>query len=273
MLVPFSLDRLSQIEQHTRALVAETSLTEQQRVFTQHIHRIAQKMSTKLELLPEHDAALFRILPPLHDELQEQLTALLGYATLLHDQPAAFDNARLPDTVQQSLSAIIDGTRDIMRGAEQTVKAATMQRMQRRRADLEPVQLADVMREIVPALEFRLRECAVRLHVNVPDDSPQVYAQRYHLTEYVHHAIVTMATELIEYGSLEVSVRHEIADVVTLVIFCTGITLNPDEMNVLFGKQGRGVYDTELTRMGGTAQIERRQGIGASLLVSLPESR
>lgn len=273
MLVRFPFDSISQVQQHTLTIVNDTSLSEQQLVFARHIHRIAQQMDANLQPLPDDEAALYRLLPPLHDALQEQLTALLGYATLLRDQSAAFGDAGLSDSARQSLHATIDGTRSIMRSVDQCVKAATMQRMQRRRADLEAMSLADVMRDIVPALEYRLRDYAVRLHVNVPDALPPVQAQRYHITEYVHHVILTMATELIEYGSLEVSVRQEIAGVVTLVIFCTGVTLNPEEMDVLFGKQGRGVYDTELSQMGGTSHIERRQGFGASLLVRLPEMR
>jgi chemotaxis protein histidine kinase CheA len=89
----------------------------------------------------------------------------------------------------------------------------------------------------------------------------------------IQHIIVTIASELIEYG--EIRLANALTDdqqAIELLIFCTGLQLTTDEQHTLFHQNGRDMYRKRLKEQNGSVTFSRQPGTGATVHIRLPIS-
>jgi len=76
---------------------------------------------------------------------------------------------------------------------------------------------------------------------------------------------------MMEYGTIHLGLRDELR-CVALVVECSGLGLTPDEMAVLFEKNGRYVYREQLDVDEGYMTFHREPGVRGTLLVHIPKA-
>jgi two-component system phosphate regulon sensor histidine kinase PhoR len=118
-----------------------------------------------------------------------------------------------------------------------------------------PVQIADVLRDLVPEMNVRARWVAVDLHVDVPDSLPLISATN----EEIEHLLSSLINNAVKYtdpgGQVWISLKDEGGNVVG-VVRDTGIGIPASEIPRIFDE----FYRTEAAK-------ERTQGTGLGLSI------
>jgi len=150
-----------------------------------------------------------------------------------------------------------------------------------------PVQIADVLRDLVPEMSVRARWVAVDLHADVLNSLSPVSATN----EEIEHLLSSLINNAIKYtdpgGQIWVSLREEGGSVVG-VVRDTGIGIPADEIPRIFDEfyrteaarertQGTGLGLSIVKRVldlyGGRIHVESEPGRGSTFTFSIPAIR
>lgn len=265
---------LTTIETAAQALLASSPpLPDQAATFVRHMAGTAAHLLGLLDGAPHTLEALQEIIPALGAEFQQPQTALYGYAQLLLLRPGDFGLSSLTPDQRQQLTAIHAQGVSLSQWTQHVISSAAERRRRATRAPAAAFDLGALLAEQVPLLRYRLRGHAVRVSVNSPDAPLWALARRYHVGALVRHAALIMAQELIEYGAILLSAQPgPQPGQVAAHLFCTGVRLLPNELEQLFGHEGRQLYVQRLHEDGGQLHVLREPGRGATLVVALPSA-
>jgi signal transduction histidine kinase len=147
-----------------------------------------------------------------------------------------------------------------------------------------PVQVADVLRDLVPEMNVRARWVAVDLHADIPDALPPISATN----EEIEHLLSSLINNAIKYtdpgGQVWVSLEEK-GDRVVGTVRDTGIGIPADEIPLIFQEfyrteaarertQGTGLGLSIVKRVldlyGGQIRVESEPGKGSTFTFSIP---
>lgn len=249
--------------------LAATDLVEQQRPIVRHIQQLITALQGMTAGLPDGEAALQAALPILGEAFSQRLATLHHYARLLVESPASFDGAVLPEAAQDAARYIIQLARSLEAVVERLHQQTLDQRTDARRQTPAPLDLASFLAEAVPLYRFYLREQAVQL-VYRPSSAPMiVYARHYHVSELLRHIVMTLGSELVNYGTLTLHLEDEPA-CVAVHIGCTGTQLSRADLQTLFSIKGRHMYREQLDADAGYLTFLRQTGVSSTIVLHLP---
>lgn len=262
---------LSAIQAASQTLLqAADALNEQQRTFVQHIANSSQTLLKQIDGLPPTEAAYVQVIPALGDAFRNPQTSLVGYAQMLLEHPQQFGSETVSESQQAQLQTIYTHAVQLYQATEAITQAAFEQRQALRQQPAAAFDLVTMLYQQGPLYHYWLRTYPVRLNLGLDVMLPPAWGRPYHLDGLLRHVLVTMASELVEYGEIQLNaVDGRQADKVTVAIFCTGTQLRNADLAVLFKDKGRQLYLKHLQDDGGQITIERQPGRGASLLVHL----
>ena len=252
-------------------VLSDDGLNSQQITFIRHIYNTAQELHTIAAAIPPTEYAIRAIVPVLGEPFFKPQSVIFGYAKMLMEQPAVFGGAVLNADQHARINSIYDKGIALAQLSEQLKQDALEKRKTQRNADPIIFDLNMIIWQSIPVYRYWLRDTAVKVTAEFPPGLAPVLSNPYHIAAIAQHIVVTMATELVEYGKINISaaLRND-KQAVTLNFFCTGIQLNSTEQNILFEKQGRHIYRERITELNGTLHFSREPGVGASVHIDLP---
>ncbi|QPC82309.1 hypothetical protein G4Y79_21915 [Phototrophicus methaneseepsis] len=254
----------------TALLMHAEPLDAQQRTFIEHIARTSAQLETLVAGLPPTEAAWQQVIPVLGETFSKPQAALFGYARMLLEHPAQFGSAPPTEWQQAQLETIYQHGIALAQTTETLKQNAFAARQARRQQPAAAFDLVSLLWQQAPLYQFWLKPYPVRLHFGLDAMLPPAYGRPYHVDELIRHTLVTMASELVEYGDLRLGVEADmIQKHVSVSIFCTGIQLTSQEIATLYQKQGRHLYEKHLQEDGGSLDYQREAGHGASVIVHL----
>jgi hypothetical protein len=268
------MNSLSQALHHIHTMtqsLLDGDLQAQQRTFVQHMHNIAQQLDKTAQPIPNGVLALHAIVPTLPDAFGQQCVALYGYAKLMLESPVSFDHAPLSDVQRAKLTEIYHTGLALAQVLNSTKEHAFQQRKQARQQAPQAFDVCAFLQEALPIYRYWLKDHAVSVQFH-PSEVPHIYARAYHVGELLRHIIVTLGTELVAYGAITLSLAEE-ARCVAIHIGCTGVQFSPDELQILFEKNGRNIYREQLDVDEGYMTFEREKGVGGTAIVHLPKAQ
>lgn len=259
-------DVMRTIREAAAACQTSAYLNSQQRTFVEFIAKSAQQTDELLQAIPQTDYALSQIMPLLADSLQNPLTVLAGYAKMLLEHPASFGGADLATDDAQQMRLIYEQSVIFKEALEAWTASAQAERQAQHKLPMGNYDLNMIIWQHVPVYRYWIREKAVKLMVNFQQGIPPIKANPYHLNALVQHLIRTLARDLMPYGTIEVNGAYLPASkTVELKISATGIELSPDEMALLFDKQGNDFYWRQAQKQAIRIETSQQVGYGASL--------
>lgn len=243
-------------------------LTAQQLTFIQHMQRIADQLAHMVAPMPTDDAALWQLIPILGDAFSQPQTALYGYAKMLLEAPQLFGATagQLSDGQCEALNQIYTHGIKLAQKTQALCDEAHQQRQQNRHQPAHDFDLSAFIAAQMPVYGYWVRDKAITLQSDLSPHLPPIHAQSYHVHEIVRHIVTTLADELVEYGVIRLYTMLATPEAgVVLGIFCTGTQLTPDELDILFKRQGRNLYRRQIAKQGAQLMILREAGIGAHI--------
>jgi hypothetical protein len=262
---------LAEIMAIATEVLSEASLNSQQITFVQHIYNTAQELHTIAAAIPTTEYAIRAIVPVLGETFTKPQSVIFGYAKMLMEQPAAFGGAVLNAVQHAQISSIYDKGVALAQLSAELKQAALDERKSQRNAPPIIFDLNMVIWQNIPVYRYWLRDKAIKVTAEFPQGLAPVLCNPYHISAIAHHIVITMATELVEYGKIRISAAmREDKQAVTLSFFCTGIQLDNAEQGILFEQQGRHIYRERITEQNGELHFSREPGVGASVHIDLP---
>lgn len=262
---------LAEIASIVADVLSKNSLNPQQQTFLRHIHQTAQELHTIVRDIPPTEYALRAIIPSLGKRFVQPQTVIFGYAKMLMEQPDSFGGAVLSEWQHEHVIAIYEKGVALAQFTEKIKQTASDEQQKQQNASAAIFDLNMHIWQNIPVYRYWLRDKAVKVTAEFPQGLPPVLCNPYHIAAIAQHIVLTMATELIEYGKIRISAAlREDSQAVVLNFFCTGIQLNEAEQHILFQKQGRYIYRERLSSQQGTLHFSREAGIGATLHIDLP---
>lgn len=262
-------DILNTIEYAVSTVLATDALNEQQRTFLNHIHNTAKQLSILFAAIPSTEYALQRIMPTLGDSYEQQLSVIYGYAKMLIEHPASFDDAALTEIQKPHVQAIFDGGIVLAQQYNQLKDAAFDERKAQHKGDAERFDLNMVIWQHVPVLRYFIQNDAVKLNVQLPQGLPPVHVNHYHLIEIIQHIATVIANDLMAFGKLTLTASYA-DDIVTLQFLAEGLRLSDEVRNTLFAKDGRNAYKKRLEQQHITLMIANIPTLGTEINLGLP---
>jgi len=266
--MPLPSELLQSIETAIDDVLQDGGLNPQQQTFINHIQKTSAELSRAVLPIPQTEHALRRIIPTFGDSFIQQQVALFGYARLLLESPDSFGGAILSEYQQDKMQQIYQHGQALHQLTETIVESARAERLKNRRAQPEKLDLEAFFADESPILQYVIRNRPVELSIAA---SPvTVVAVSYHLAALIQHIVTVLAHELIETGHIKI-LTHKTTNSGRIDIFCTGIELNTDEIEILFQKNGRYLYPQRLEKMGGILHFQPDSGHSANIQIYLPE--
>jgi hypothetical protein len=256
---------------HTAQSLLDGELQAQQRTFVQHMHNIAQQLNKTAQAIPDGTRALQAIVPTLPDAFGQQCVALYGYAKLMLESPVSFDHAPLNDSQRAKLTHIYDTGLALSQWLNSTKENAFQQRKQARHHAPQAFDVCAYVQEALPIYRYWLKDHAVTVQFHARE-MPFIHARAYHVGELLRHIVVTLGTELVAYGAITLSLAEE-PRCVAIHIACTGVQFLPNELQIVFEKNGRNVYREQLDVDEGYMTFEREKGVSGTAIVHLPKAQ
>ena len=244
------------------------SLNEQQLLFANHIEHTTVSLTKMIDGIPNTYPAHIQILPILGDSFLQSLIAVYGYAKLLLDSPASFNGATVNDSQRGYLETIFDIGQELQQYVESLQKQAFDYRLQARNQPQQSLDLIQLVNDNIDIYRYWIHGKAVQLQTMFTQEQLTVIAQPYHLNALIQHIITIIATELIEYGMIQLSVKEQ-DTAIELHIFCTGLQINNEHLSILFQKDGRHTYLKHLAKVGGKIVTDIQRGKGSSIIIRL----
>lgn len=261
------LKRLN-LDLEDRIRAATAHLEEQNAQLLWQAHEVEKANKLKSEFLAS-----------MSHELRTPINAIVGYAALLLEGMfgALSDQQREPlertRSAADHLRALIDDILDLAK-----IEAGKMQ------FALEPLSLAEVVREASQQMEPMIRRKSLTYTVDVAPDAPLIVSDRTKLKQVLLN-ILSNAMKFTNRGGVSVVVRPH-AMGVRIDVNDTGIGIKPEHLSVIwedfrqvdqsrtreFGGTGLGLSITRklVERLGGSISVESIVGVGTSFTILLP---
>jgi hypothetical protein len=253
------------------ALATDDSFNPQQQTFLRHMHNTAQELHALAQDIPPTEYAMRMIIPVLGEAFSKPQAVLFGYAKMLLEQPEAFGGHHLSAQQQQQISLVYDKSIELARLTDQLQQAAIDERKEQHNARAVIFDLNMHIWQNIPVYRYWLRNKAVKVTAEFPQGLPPVLCNPYHIAAIAQHIVLTMATELIEYGHIRISgALREDSQAVVLNFFCTGLKLSASEQDILFQQQGRYLYRERISAQNATLHFSHDAGLGATVHLALP---
>ena len=260
--------QLSNIQALLQQLLQDKTLTSQQQTFVKHMSQSADQLFALIEPVPAGLLALHEIIPTLPASFNQALPVLYGYARLLLDQPATFDRDALTPSQHTLLTQIYEHSLTFSQRIEKLKRDAFLSRVQQRQQSREQFNLNALLEQMIPVYRYWLRDASVRFTADL-QAIPDVLSHPYHLNAIIRHIVVTIATELLEYGELHLSCSCNKSRAV-VAIFATGLQGTSVEMDILFRIEGRHVYQQQMAKLGSEMKIDVTPGSGTTFYIYVP---
>jgi len=254
------------------------------------LKRAEAQMSENLKRSEAEGRDRMSFLGSINHELRTPLNAILGFAELMKDQRfGPLGNERYAEAVH----FIHDGATHLVRLVNDLLNLASTESSDFR-LSLKPVDVGATVRNSVTLLTEDARRSGVELLIDVAPDLPMMETDETRLKQIV----INLASNAIKFtpsgGRVTVKVRSDNGkDVLILAISDTGVGISTEQMlEVLkpFGRvrqikappavakqQGAGLglpITKRLTQLlGGTLDIQSREGVGTMITVRLPLKR
>jgi signal transduction histidine kinase len=231
------------------------------------------------EQLQEASRAKSTLLATVSHELRTPLSSIVGYIEML--EHGIF--GELSEQVHEPLArmrysslALLRLTNDILDFSKMAAGHLTI--------DLEPVDLAAVIRDVVGTLQPQIQARGLVVTVAIAPNLPQIHGNSARLAQVVTN-LLTNAIKFTERGSITVwamrdgeRVRFSVAD--------TGIGIAPEQQHILFeefkqiknehtrryGGTGLGLAISQqlMQLMGGTLAVKSAPGVGSTFYGEVP---
>ncbi len=254
------------------------------------LKRAEAQMSENLKRSEAEGRDRMAFLATINHELRTPLNAILGFASLMKDKRfGALGNERYSEAVH----FIHDGATHLLRLVNDLLNLASTESGDFR-LSLTPVDVGATVRNSVTLLAEDARRSGVELQVDIAPDVPIIETDETRLKQIV----INLASNAIKVtpsgGRVTVKVKKdEASGVMILAISDTGVGISTEQMlEVLkpFGRvrqikapaavakqQGAGLglpITKRLTELlGGTLEIQSREGVGTMMTVRLPMRR
>jgi two-component system cell cycle sensor histidine kinase PleC len=254
------------------------------------LKRAEAQMSENLKRSEAEGRDRMSFLGSINHELRTPLNAILGFAELMKDQRfGPLGNERYAEAVH----FIHDGATHLLRLVNDLLNLASTESGDFR-LSLKPVDVGATVRNSVTLLTEDARRSGVELLIDVAPDLPMMETDETRLKQIV----INLASNAIKFtpsgGRVTVKVKSDNGqDVLILAISDTGVGISTEQMlEVLkpFGRvrqikappsvakqQGAGLglpITKRLTELlGGTLDIQSREGVGTMITVRLPLKR
>lgn len=270
-MTPTDLAALLAAMRRAADLLHAAELAQAQRPIVQHVHKLTGLISEALDGLPDQPHALQAALPTLGEDFPRHLETIQHYARLLIESPVSFGGATLPPDALPIAEALYTASRALHDHCAALRQQTIQERLHARRGSPEAFDWNAHLQEEAPLLRYLLRRQPIQLDFT-PHDAPlRVFARRYHTTELIRHIVLTLGTELMAYGRIQLRLQPEAA-CHALRIDATGVQFTPSETAALFNRHGRHLYREQLDADAGYLTFERQPGIGGSVIVHLPQA-
>ncbi|MGC8837381.1 MAG: GAF domain-containing protein [Anaerolineae bacterium] len=228
----------------------------------------------------EADRAKSEFVSTVSHELRTPMTSIKGYTDLLLMGAVGELNPQ-----QHHFLEVIKSNADRLTGLINDLLDISRIETGRLRLDLQPMQVQEVVEEVVGSLRGRAEAKGLRVRVDVPQGLPAVMADRDRITQVVLNLMDNAVRYTPEGG--EIAVRVELADEVLLVhVQDTGIGIAPEEQGRIFERFYRSedarVQETEGTGLGlaivkslvemhgGRVWVESELGKGSTFSFTIP---
>ncbi|MEJ2140821.1 MAG: ATP-binding protein [Gammaproteobacteria bacterium] len=241
---------------------------------------IEQELISAKEQAEGSSRAKSEFLSKMSHELRTPLNAILGFSQLLEQDPVE----PLSETQQDSVSEIIVAGNHLLSLINEILDLARIE-SGRMVINLEPVNLADCIKECMQLVSGNANEQGVRLQTNINNDDITVNADALRLKQIM----LNLLSNAIKYNKKdgEVIIGTDIDELgmARVKITDTGIGILEQHMENLFtpfdrltqdkdGRQGTGiglVISRDLVRlMGGDMYVESKEGQGSTFSFTLP---
>jgi len=219
------------------------------------------------------------LLATVSHELRTPLSSIVGFIEML--EQGFF--GELPERMHEPLarmrhssSALLRLTNDILDFSKMAAGHLTI--------DLEPVDLAPLIRDVVGALQPQIQERGLALTVAIAPDLPQVQANSARLAQVLTNLIAN-AIKFTERGSITVRAMDD-GERVRFSVADTGIGIAPEQQRLLFQEfrqienehtrrhsgtgLGLAISQQLMQLMGGTLTVESTPGVGSTFYGEMP---
>lgn len=247
--------------------IDQDGLTQQQQTFIDHIKKTLQSLINLLDGLPAQEYAYIQVIPILGDQFVQPLVAIYGYAKLLMDSPSSFADATITTEQYDCLSIVYQHGRELEAYAQSLEQQAFDYRLQARKQAIESVDLVRLIRDNIPLFRYWIRHTSIEILANINSDPLIAQAQSYHLTALIQHIITVIATEIMEVGQIQITIRKMYR--VELHILCTGLRLEDSHLQTLLQKDGRDLYYKQLQKMNGNISVQGYPQNQSAIIVRL----
>lgn len=249
--------------------LTHASLTPSQQPIVRHVQQLVAVLVNATDGLPEGDIAMQVALPVLGESFSQQVATLQHYTRLLLESPESFGGATLPTEVQPDAQRLYQAARALTEWMEQIRTQTFEQRANARRQTPAPLDLASFLAERVPIYRWLLRHHSSQVVYRPSSEPMTVYARHYHVAELLRHIVVTLGSEIVEYGTVTLHLAQEPA-CVAVHITCTGTQLTRADLQALFAANGRHLYREQLDTDAGYLTFRRQTGVSSTIIVHLP---
>lgn len=238
------------------------------------VHDLTEAKDIQAQLLQaEKSAALGRLVAGAAHELNNPLTAVLGFAQMLREE--AEDEA-----LQEDLDSIIRGALRARRIVQDLLAFARQDSPVRSETDLN-----ETLEESLDHVSNRARRNSVSIEVSLEPELPPIWANAHQLKLVWDNILTNACQAMSPYGGGTLDVSSErITDFVRVTISDTGPGIPRDHISQIFDPffttkgVGEGVglglslCQGIIESHGGTIWVESTEGKGAAFIVDLPIS-
>ena len=231
------------------------------------------------EEIQEASRAKSTLLATVSHELRTPLSSIVGFIDMLEQGVYG----ELPERMHEPLArmrhssfALLRLINDILDFSKMAAGHLTI--------DLEPVDLAPVIRDVVGALQPQIQERRLAVIVAIAPNLPQVQANRARLVQVLTNLIAN-AIKFTERGSITVRAMDD-GERVRFSVADTGIGIAPEQQRILFQEfrqienehtrrhsgtgLGLAISQQLMHLMGGTLTVESTPGVGSTFYGEVP---
>ncbi len=216
----------------------------------------------------ERMAAMGRLAGAVAHEINNPLQAMLLHLDLI--RPAVAEN----ESAKRNLQHIEEGIRRISEIVWRILN------LHRERADMEDVDINDIIRGALMLLERHLERANCACVLNLADDLPTVKGMRQMLHQMVLNILVNAMESVCASGVIEVASRSD-GGTVVVEIRDNGVGIKEGHLPHIFEpffsskippRSGLGLFIAHavVTNHGGTIAIDSQEGVGTTVTIRLP---
>ncbi len=250
--------------------LAAAPLSEAQQPFAKHILNLLGSLQAMADGLPEGDDALTAVLPVWGNKFQQGLVALYSYARLLLERPDSFNGQSLHESVRPHAQLLYEAGQALATRCDTLMQQSQEVRSAARTQSPAPFDLAQHLADQLLLYRYFLKDRSVQVRYTPATGPRIIYARQYHVSELLRHIVVTLGTEIVEYGTVTLHLEDE-PSCIAVYVTCTGVQLSPAELTTLFSKNGRHTYREQLDADEGYLTFLRQTGVSGTIVVHLPK--